>query len=125
VIITGAFIAEEAEVVDAKLNVRGGVVDSMPLPPEGYAVPMHLVVLLQAGPEDVDRPYRTVVEVVAPDGTQTTLIDQDIAVGAHRGVNRFWQWPIVVAAPTTGRISFLITIGGTTLAVPIEVVDES
>lgn len=50
-IVTGAFLAESATVVDNKLNVRGGVVDRFQVPPS-RVVALTLVVLTQPEPFD-------------------------------------------------------------------------
>jgi hypothetical protein len=54
--ITGAFLAVEAEIVDQKLNVKGGVLDWIGVPPpiedgDGNIAAglVYLVTLLQAG----------------------------------------------------------------------------
>lgn len=128
--ITGAFLAEQAEIVDQKLNVQGGVLDWVAVPVTGLTNengeqlvrPLTLVTLMQAGPDDEDRPYRMKLEMVASDGDLVTIFDGEIPLGAHQGENRFWVTPFGLHAAKNGRMVLIQTIeGGGTVSVPIEV----
>lgn len=130
-IITGAFLALQAEIVDQALNVTGGVLDWICVPPPGatdsdgnpvFGV-IHLVTLMQAGPDDHQKPYRMKVELVDPHGNRTTVDERDIAVDAHTGENRFWVTPLAIGAGTPGRAVLINSIegGGDPVSIPIEV----
>lgn len=66
-LITGAFIAVHAEIVDQKLNVTGGVLDWISVPKVGSVDDagnpigglFYLVTLMQAGPDDQQKPQAT------------------------------------------------------------------
>ena len=100
--IAGAFLAEEAEIVDQKLNVTGGVLDWVQVPATGLTnengdqlvKPLFLVTLMQAGPDDQNTPYRMKLEFVASNGDVQTIYEGEIPLGAHQGENRFWVMPI-------------------------------
>lgn len=126
--IIGAFIAEYAEIVDQKLNVTGGVLDSLAVPRAGQldesGEPIfgvaYLVTLMQAGPDDHERPYRMTLEIVNSDGVSEVVADGPISVDAHQGENRFWVTPFGVQAEAEGRMVLVNTIeGGGTISVPV------
>ncbi|MGV0595723.1 hypothetical protein [Mycolicibacterium porcinum] len=127
--ITGAFLAESAEVVDGKLNVSGGVLDWIGVPRRGefddagnMAVGLvYLVTLMQATPDDHRKPYRMTTEMVDSDGTSHVVADSDVEIDAHTGENRFWVTPIGVAAERSGRMVLIQSIdGGGSVSIPVE-----
>lgn len=126
--ITGAFLAEHAEIVDGKLNVTGGVLDMVRAPAVGLttehgeqlALPLSLVTLMQAGPDDEGRPYRMTLEVVSSNGEVTVLGDQEIPGGHRRGENHFWISDFGLTAHATGRVALIASIkGGGSVSVPV------
>jgi len=128
--ITGGFLAAHAEIVDQKLNVTGGVLDWIGVPPVGQTdaagnplvAVYYLVTLMQAGPDDHRKPYRMTTEAVEVDGSSRVLIDATIAVDAHSGENRFWVTAFGMAGTTSGRRVLVQTIeGGGSIALPVEV----
>lgn len=128
--ITGAFLAQHAEIVDQKLNVTGGVLDWVGAPRAGQTDdrgnPMvatyFIVTLMQAGPDDHQRPYRMTTELFDADGTGRIVGDDTIAVDAHTGENRFLVTRFSVSAETSGRNVLVQTIdGGGSVALPVEV----
>ncbi|MEH3141339.1 MAG: hypothetical protein PGN37_14410 [Mycobacterium kyogaense] len=126
--IVGAFLAEHAEIVDGKLNVTGGVLDVVKVPAVGLtngngeqlALPLALVTLMQAGPDDEGRPYRMKLEVVSSNDDITVLGDQEIP-GAHlAGENHFWISAFGLTTRTTGRVALIASIeGGGSVSVPV------
>lgn len=129
--ITGAFLAENAEIVDQKLNVTGGVLDSITVPRSGQldgkgnmlVGGVNVVTLMQAGPDDHQKPYRMTTEIVDAEGNSHTLADGEISVDAHSGENRFWVTPLAIAgAGAGGRMVLNQTIeGGGSIAIAVEV----
>jgi hypothetical protein len=128
--ITGGFLAAHAEIVDQKLNVTGGVLDWIGVPQIGQkdtagnplVAVYYLITLMQAGPDDHQKPYRMTTEVVEVDGSSRVLVDATIAVDAHSGENRFWVTPFGMAGSTSGRRVVVQTIdGGGSIAIPVEV----
>jgi len=95
--ITGTFLAEYAENLDQKLNVTGGVLDFITVPKRGQiddagnpiVAMIYLVTLMQASPDDHQKPYKMTTEMDEIDGSRHTFIDATIAVDAHSGENRF------------------------------------
>ena len=65
--ISGAFLAEQTEAVDNKLNVRGGVIAKYNVGPDRVAQ-FDIVVLTQADTGGADR--RVVIEVSPPNGEE-------------------------------------------------------
>lgn len=128
--ITGAFLAEQAEIVDQKLNVTGGVLDSATVPllgftdenGEQYVRHLVLVTLMQAGPDDQQKPYRMKTEMVMSDGEAVTIAEGEIPLGTHQGENRFWTTPIRLVTQKTGRMVIIQKIeGGGSISVPLQV----
>ncbi len=126
--ITGAFLAEHAEIVDGKLNVTGGVLDVVKAPAIGLtnengeqlALPLSLVTLMQAGPDDEGRPYRMKLEVVASNGDIIVLGDQEIPGGYPEGENHFWISDFGLTTRATGRMALIASIeGGGSVSVPV------
>lgn len=127
--ITGAFLAEYAEIVDQKLNVTGGVLDFITVPKRGQVddagtpivAMVYLVTLMQASADDHQKPYKMTTEIVEIDGSRHTLIDATIAVDAHSGENRFWVSPLGMSGGTSGRRVLVQTLdNGDSVAIPFE-----
>lgn len=105
--ITGAFLAERADIVDGKLDVSGGVLDWIGVPKPGefddagnMAVGLvYLVTLMQATPDDHLKPYRMTTEMVDSEGNSHVVADGEVALDAHSGENRPIGDVIAFAAP--------------------------
>lgn len=128
--IMGAFLAEHAEIVEQKLNVTGGVLDWIGAPRAGQAdewgnpivATYFLVTLMQAGPDDHQKPYRMRTEAAHADGTRRILAEATIAVDAHTGENRFFVTRFGISAEASGRNVLVQTIdGGGSVALGVEV----
>lgn len=127
--ITGAFLAEHAEIVDQKLRVVGGVLDSITVPRVGLydehgqarRASYYIVTLMQATPDDDGKPYRLKTEFVDPDRNTHLLTDNEIAFEAKYGENRFYVSQLNMAAPYGGRVALLQSIDdGEPVAIPVE-----
>jgi len=127
--ITGAFLAEYAEIVDQKLNVTGGVLDFITVPERGQVddagspivAMVYLVTLMQAGADDRQRPYKMTTEIVEVDGSRRTVIDAPISADAHSGENRFWVTAFGMSGGTSGRRVIVQTLdNGDSIALPFE-----
>jgi hypothetical protein len=127
--ITGGFLAERAEIVDQKLNLIGGILDWIVVPKAGQfneqgqrlVATYYMVTLMQASPDDHQKPFRLKTELVDPSGGTSVLIDQPIAFDSNFGENRFYVSQLNIAAPYGGRVTFIQTIdNGDPIAIPVE-----
>ncbi|WP_203457429.1 hypothetical protein, partial [Mycolicibacterium sp. CBMA 361] len=128
--ITGAFIAIHAEIVDQKLNVTGGVLDWISVPKVGSVDDagnpigglFYLVTLMQAGPDDQQKPCRMKLELARHDQTVETLAEGEITFDGDTGENRFWVMPFVMQAERQGRMVLINSIeGGGFVSIPVDV----
>ncbi|QCG77618.1 hypothetical protein HOV42_gp35 [Gordonia phage Fairfaxidum] len=119
--VTGLLIAESAETVDSKINIRGGILDTWGVHPSSMTGQFELVVLLQSSVDDEGRDWSLGIEVVGPDGNQLGLIDEVVPTSAGRGENRGHHRTLTVTFPSPGRYVFVVTVDGTTAAVPLTV----
>lgn len=126
--ITGAFLAQDAQIVDNKLNVTGGVLDWIEVPRAGHlndkgemaAAVYSLVTLMQAGPDDHQKPYRMTTEMVDPGGNKHVVADVTIAAGTHSGENRFLVSQVRITSEKNGRMVLIQTIdGGDSISIPV------
>jgi hypothetical protein len=121
VIVTGAFIAQHAEIVDGKLNVTGGVLSKWKVDAERIAR-FHVVVLTQAETDNTDR--RIVVEVFPPDvvsGEPLRVADQDLPDETARHEIGFAVYQIGMTMRFNGRWRILITASGGAASLPLNV----
>lgn len=116
--ITGAFLAETATVVNNKLDVSGGVLS-------GYAVGadrmarLVLVVLTQA---ETDEPVgRVDVEIRPPGDGDPQQIAYDVPDAAAGGEMGFAYFPVEVNLATNGRWVFVVTCGPGAVSLPLHV----
>jgi hypothetical protein len=118
VIITGAFLAEQAATVDNKLNVAGGVLARYTVGPERLAR-FVLVVLTQTDPDSVDR--RVDVEIRPPtveDSLYRRFEVPEASVGEFPG---FAFFDIDVTLPFDGRWIIVVTGNSGAISLPLEV----
>jgi hypothetical protein len=118
VILTGAFLAEDARTVNSKLDVSGGVLSRFALGPN-RAARFVLVVLTRADGEDSDR--RVDVKIVPPtlgEPLRMSFEAPEAAVGEYPG---FAFFDIGVTLPVDGRWVVEVTGGGETLSLPLAV----
>ena len=116
--ITGAFLAEAAAVVDNKLNVSGGVLSRYAVGPDRQ-VRFVLVVLTQS---ETDSPVRRVeVEIVPPTDDDPLVIGYELPDAAAGGEIGFAFFNVEVRLPVDGRWVFVVTGGAGTFSLPLEV----
>jgi hypothetical protein len=117
-VITGAFLAEAASVVDNKLNVSGGVLSGFGLGPDRQAK-FVLVVLTQ---NETDSPVRRVeVEIVPPTDDDPLVIEYELPEAAASGEIGFAFFNVEVRLPSNGRWVFVVTCGAGVSSLPLEV----
>lgn len=116
--ITGAFLAEAASVVDNKLNVAGGVLSGFGLGPDRQAK-FVLVVLTQ---NETDSPVRRVeVEIVPPTDDDPLVIEYELPEAAASGEIGFAFFNVEVRLPSNGRWVFVVTCGAGVFSLPLQV----
>jgi hypothetical protein len=117
-VITGAFLAEAAAVVDNKLNVSGGVLSRYMVGPDRTAE-FVLVVLTQA---ETDSPVRQVhVEIRPPTDDEPLLVEYELPEAAAGGEMGFAFFNIEVLLAVNGRWVFVVTGGAGTFSLPLHV----
>ena len=116
--ITGAFLAETASVMDNKLAVSGGVLSGYRVGSDRVAQFM-LVVLTQA---ETDFPERRVdVQIRPPTEDESLTIELELPEAVTGGEIGFAFFPIEVRLPVNGRWVFLVTGGPGAFSLPLEV----
>ena len=116
--ITGAFLAESASVVDSKLRVSGGVLSGFMVAPDRQ-VKFVLVLLTQA---ETDSPERLVeVEIMPPTDDEPLKIEYELPEAAAGGEIGFAFFNLEVRLPVNGRWVFVVTGGIGTFSLPLEV----
>jgi hypothetical protein len=117
-VITGAFLAEAASVVDNKLSVSGGVLSAY-MVGEDRLAKFVLVVLTQA---ETDSPERLVeVEIRPPTDDESLTIEHELPEAAAGGEIGFAFFDIEVRLPSNGRWVFLVTGGAGAFSLPLQV----
>jgi hypothetical protein len=115
-VITGAFLAEAASVVDNKLNVAGGVLSGYVVGPDRSAE-FVLVVLTQA---ETDSPVRR-VEIRPPTGGEPLTMEHELPEAAAGGEIGFAFFDIEVRLPVDGRWVIVVTGGSGAISLPLQV----
>ena len=116
--ITGAFLAEAASVVDNKLSVSGGVLSSFGVEADRQ-VRFVLVVLTQS---ETDSPAQHVeVEIRPPTEDDPLVLEYELPDAAAGGEIGFAFFNIEVRLPVNGRWVFVVTGGAGTFSLPLEV----
>ncbi|CAN3131066.1 hypothetical protein ACNUDN_24350 [Mycobacterium sp. smrl_JER01] len=116
-IVTGAFLAETASVVNNKLDVRGGVVDRFIARPDRIAM-VTLVVLLQ--PQPFDQAPVVDVTISTPAGEPHRLV-LDVPQNSLGGRIGFFCAPIRLPVPVDGDYVFSIATHQGSLSLPLSV----
>ena len=120
--ITGAFIAESASVVDSKLNVTGGVLSRFVVDVDRLAE-LLLVVLTQA---ETDSPDRLVnVEIRPPSGDEPQYLEFELPEAAAGGEIGFAFFRIEVILPIDGRWVIVVTGGAGVVSLPLMVSSDA
>jgi hypothetical protein len=115
VIVTGAFLAEAAAVVDNKLDVRGGVLSRFVVGPDRFASFL-LVVLTQSDADDDDR---LDVEIWPPTGHEPLRVAFEMPPEATVGEIGFAFFPVSVAMPVDGRWVIVVAGGPGVISLPL------
>jgi hypothetical protein len=116
--ITGAFLAETASVVDNKLSVSGGVLSAFAVGPDRVAEFM-LVVLTQA---ETDSPVRRIdVELRPPSGDEPMTVEYELPDAAAGGEIGFAFFNIEAHLPVDGRWVIVVTGGPGAISLPLHV----
>jgi hypothetical protein len=118
VIITGAFLAEQAATIDNKLNVAGGVLARYTVGPDRLAR-FVLVVLTQTDPDSLNR--RVDVEIRPPteeDSLYRRFEVPEASVGEFPG---FAFFDLDAILPFDGRWIIVVTGGSGAISLPLEV----
>lgn len=106
--VTGALLAEDASVVDGKLNVRGGFLRHFQVGPDRTAV-MTLIVFTEF--EDRDTAPKVTLGLVKPCGdAQEEQIDMPVPSMAPGGEVGFAFWPILIPVEADGK--YLLEVRG-------------
>ncbi len=117
-VITGAFLAEAASVVDNKLCVSGGVLAGFRAGPDRL-VQFVLVVLTQI---ETDSPVRWFeVEIRPPTDDDPLILEYELPEAAAGGEIGFAFFDIEVKLPVNGRWVIVVTGGAGALSLPLEV----
>jgi hypothetical protein len=117
-IVTGALLAESASVVDNKLDIVGGVVDTCHAGPQRVVRPT-LVVLIQ--PEPFDQVATVDVRVTDPHGGSTDL-QFEVPESSLGGEVGFVFYPLSLVVPLDGRYLLSVTGRGGFVSLPLKVI---
>jgi hypothetical protein len=118
VIVTGAFLAEAASVVDNKLTVAGGVLSKYLVGPDRSAE-FVLVVLIQTETDAPDR--RVDVEIRPPTGDDPLHLQYEVPEAAVTAEIGFAFFPVAARLPFDGRWVIVVTGGPGTVSLPLVV----
>ncbi len=117
-ILTGAFLAEQAATVDNKLNVAGGVLSKYTVGPDRSAS-FVLVVLTRADADAANSDRRVEVELMPPTGDEPVyrrFLVPEQSVGEFPG---FAFFGIEVNLPVDGRWVVVVTGGAEAITLPL------
>lgn len=117
-IVTGAFLAEAAAVVDNKLSVSGGVLSRYVVGPDRWAAFL-LVVLTQS--EAGDSEHRVDVEIWPPTGDEPLRAAYEMPEQATVGEIGFAFFPVEVTLPDDGRWVIVVAGGPGVISLPLMV----
>ncbi|MCV7103056.1 hypothetical protein [Mycobacterium palustre] len=116
--VTGAFLAEAASVVDNKLNVAGGVLYRY-LVGADRSARFVLVVLIQTETGAPDR--RIDVAIRPPSGDEPRHITYEVPEAAVSSEIGFALFPVAARLPFDGRWVIVVTGGPGTVSLPLVV----
>jgi hypothetical protein len=117
VIVTGAMLADSAFVVDNKLSIVGGVVDTCQADLRRL-VQVTLVVLIQ--PEPFDLAPKIDVKFTDPSGN-TTEEHFDVPESSLGGEVGFAYWLLNMPVPVKGRYLFTVSSHGGSISLPLKI----
>ena len=117
VIVTGALLAQSAAVVDNKLDVKGGVIDTFQVGADRLAR-VTLVVLIQ--PEPLDQAPTVDVKVSTPQGNSQEM-NLEVPKSSLGGEVGFVLLPLGIPVPVDGRYLLSISSRGGFVSLPLKV----
>jgi hypothetical protein len=115
--VTGALLADSAVVVDNKLNILGGVVDTCQADAQRL-VQVTLVVFIQ--PDAFDQAPKIDVTFTDPSGG-TTEEQFDVPESSLGGEIGFVYWLLKMPVPVKGRYLFTVSSHSGSVSLPIKV----
>jgi hypothetical protein len=119
VILTGAFLAEQAATIDNKLNVAGGVLSRFTVGPDRSAS-FVLVVLTRADGDTSDPTERRVeVELIPPTGEAPMLRRFEVPEASIGEFPGFAFFGIDASLPVDGRWVLVVTGGSDAITLPL------
>jgi hypothetical protein len=118
VILTGAFLAEQAATVDNKLNVAGGVLSKYTVGPDRSAS-LVLVVLTRADSNNSDDDRRVEVELMPPTGEAPVHRRFEVPAASIGEFPGFAFFGIDVNLPVDGRWVIVVTGGTEAITLPL------
>jgi hypothetical protein len=116
VILTGAFLAEQAATIDNKLNVAGGVLSKFAVGPDRSAS-FVLVVLTRADSDNSDRQVE--VELIPPTGEAPVLRRFEVPEASIGEFPGFAFFGIDAILPVDGRWVIVVTGGNEAITLPL------
>jgi hypothetical protein len=116
VILTGAFLADAAAVVDNKLNVSGGVLSRFALGPD-RAARFVLVVLTQAEPGSSERMIK--IEMRPPTDDDPIRLEFEVPEASVAEFPGFAFFELQLRLPDDGRWVLLVTGGTGAISLPV------
>ncbi len=118
-ILTGAFLAEQAATVDNKLNVAGGVLSKFTVGPDRSAQ-FVLVVLTRAGAGNSDiSDRRFEVELMPPTGDEPIYRRFEVPESSMGEFPGFAFFGMEVNLPVDGRWVIVVTGGAEAITLPL------
>jgi hypothetical protein len=117
VILTGAFLAEQAATIDNKLNVAGGVLSKFTVGPDRSAS-FVLVVLTRADSDNSDD-RRVEVELIPPTGEAPDLRRFEVPEASIGEFPGFAFFGIDANLPVDGRWVLVVTGGNEAITLPL------
>ncbi len=117
-ILTGAFLAEQAATIDNKLSVAGGVLSKFTVGPDRSA--SFVLVVLTRGDADSDNADRRVeVELIPPTGEAPLLRRFEVPEASIGEFPGFAFFGIDANLPVDGRWVLVVTGGTEAITVPL------
>jgi hypothetical protein len=118
VILTGAFLAEQAATIDNKLNVAGGVLSKFSVGPDRSAS-FVLVVLTRADADGDNSDRRVEVELISPTGEEPVLRRFEVPEASIGEFPGFAFFGIDASLPVDGRWVIVVTGGIEAITLPL------
>ncbi|MCH9732027.1 MAG: hypothetical protein K0U84_20530 [Actinomycetia bacterium] len=118
-LLTDAFLAKKAEFVEGGLEVRGGILGTLFVPPplrEGQAPArvgrLDLVSLLRTGPSDHQKPYRLTIDFVDAEGNKLHVLEDTIVFHDPAEGGGCWVSPMTLGNIKPGQVAFIVNVEG-------------